>query len=709
MAASKASGFPVHKAPGPPSRVRVSTGLQPWLARAHTIRLGLRTHLIIFGLAIVVPVLLYSAFVLHRYAESERDSIERRALEIARGLSNDVDREIVSIITTLETLATSPSLARGALKEFRAEAKEALRSRPWNVVLIGANNRQLVNTRLADDETPPMSASTEPPLTEIVRRTKAPYVSNLFVGTVARTSIFAVAVPVRVGNDTPYALVMSLEPDRLVEILGHEALPVHWVAGVADRENIIMARSSAAASRIGRRLSDETLQRSGGLSEGVITTHDADGQEILLAFRVSRLTGWRVGAWSPLATVRAPLWRAWNLLLLSGAALLGLSLLLALGLGRLMAAPIAELSRAGTTLAAGAPVTPISSTLREANELSEVLSTASRELLSRMRAQAHLAAIVAHSPSAMVSLSPTGIIQSWNPAAERLFGYSASEVVGRSVRVFYPEDKVSDFDELNAAIRAGETVSGDVVRRHKDGSLIDVFISVAPMVEESGRVTGISAIISDVAERKGRERQIEFLMRELSHRSKNMLAVVQAVAGQTARHTPDFEAFQARFAERLHAMARSQDLLVESDWRGAHLSQVLRTQLAPFADEWETRVAMSGPNVQLKPDCVQSLALAVHELATNAAKYGALSAPAGRIVIDWELSGGGNGAERRLRVTWRERNGPRVEPPDRHGFGQVVIEQMVASSLHAEVKLEYRSDGLFWSLDAPAEYIVALG
>jgi PAS domain S-box-containing protein len=679
--------------------------LRPWLAEVHAIRLGLRTHLIIFGLAIVIPVLVYSAFVLHRYAESERVASERRALEITRGLSNDVDREIVSIITTLETLATSPSLARGAIKEFRAEAKEALRSRPWNVVLIDADNRQLVNTRLGDDEAPPMSASTEPPLSAIVRRTKKPYVSDLFEGTVARTLIFSVAVPVRVRQKTPYVLAMSLEPDRLVEILGHDALPENWIAGVADRQNIIMARSTAPASNLGRRLSDETLRRSAGLSEGVITTHDAAGGEILLAFRVSRLTGWRVGAWSPLATVSAPLRRARDLLLLSGAALLGLSLLLALGLGRLMAAPIAELSQAGTTLAAGAPVTPIHSTLREANELSEVLSAASRELLSRMRAQAHLAAIVAHSPSAMVSLSPTGIIQSWNPAAERLFGYSASEAIGRSVQMFYPDENVSDFDELNAAIRAGETVSGDVVRRHKNGSLIDVFISVAPMVDESGRVTGISAIVSDIVERKSRERQIEFLMRELSHRSKNMLAVVQAVAGQTALHSLDFEVFQARFAERLHAMARSQDLLVESDWRGAHLSQVLRTQLAPFADEWETRVAMSGPDVQLKPDCVQSLALAAHELATNAAKYGALSAPAGRIVINWELSG--DAAERRLRVTWREQNGPRVQPPDRHGFGQVVIEQMVASSLHAEVKLEYRSEGLFWLLDAPAEHIVA--
>lgn len=682
-------------------------GLQPWLAWSRTVRLGLRTHLIIFGLAIVVPVLLYSAFVLHRYSESERLSSERRALEIARGLSGDIDRDIVSIVTTLETLATSDTLARKAFDEFRAQATEAFKSRPWNVALVDAGNRHLVDTRPANGETPPSSAGPQPPIGKIVRETNKPYVSNLFTDSVTGNPMFLVAVPVRVGTKTPYALYMSLEPERLVEILNEESLTEGWVAGVADRDNVIMARSKKAGTT-GQRLSAETLQRSQGLPDGVITTRDSVGRPILLAFHVSRSTGWRVAAWSPIDVVQAPLRQAWWILLLSGGALLALSLLLALGAGRLMAAPIAQLTRAGAALGRGGPVEPLNSTLREANELSTVLSAASRELLARMGAQSHLAAIVAHSPSAMVSLSPTGIIQSWNPAAARLFGFDASEIIGRSVRIFYPEGSGGDFDELNAAIRSGEAVSGDVVRRHKDGSLIDVFISVAPMVDESGRVAGVSAIISDIAERKGRERHIAFLMQELSHRSKNLLAVAQAIAGQTAHHTPDFDGFQVRFAERLQAMARSQDLLVDSDWRGAHVSEVLRTQLAPFADEWVTRVAMSGPDVHLKPDAVQSLALAIHELATNAAKYGALSTPAGRIAIDWAWSGGGsNGAERRLRVTWRECDGPPVRPPERHGFGQVVIEQMVASSLHAEVKLEYRNEGLFWSLDAPADHIVA--
>jgi PAS domain S-box-containing protein len=685
--------------------MRVGTALQPWLA-SRTIRLGLRTHLVVFGFAIVVPVLLYSAFVVHRYSESERVSSERRALEIARGLSGDIDREFVSVVTTLETLATSDTLARKAFDQFRAQAIGALKSRPWNVALVDADNRYLVDTRLTNGETLPASAGPPPPIGKIVRETNKPYVSNLFTDNVTGNPMFSVAVPVRVGAKTPYVLLIMLESERLVELLNAEGLPEGWVAGVADRDNVIMARSKKAGTT-GQRLSAETLQRSQALPDGVITTRDSVGRAILLAFHISRFTGWRVAAWSPIDVVQAPLRRAWWILFLSGAALLALSLLLALGAGRLMAAPIAQLTRAGAALGKGGPVEPLNSTLREANELSMALSAASRELLARMGAQSHLAAIVAHSPSAMVSLSPAGIIQSWNPAAARLFGYDASEIIGRSVRIFYPEGSGGDFDELNAAIRAGEAVSGDVVRRHKDGSLIDVFISVAPMVDEFGRVAGVSAIISDIAERKGRERHIEFLMRELSHRSKNLLAVVQAIAGQTAHHTPDFDRFQARFAERLHAMARSQDLLVDSDWRGARVSEVLRTQLAPFADEWVTRVAMAGPDVQLKPDAVQSLALAVHELATNAAKYGALSTPNGRIAIDWQWSGAGNGAERRLRMTWRECDGPPVQRPERHGFGHVVIEQMVASSLHAEVKLEYRSEGLFWSLDAPADHIVA--
>ena len=186
-----------------------------------------------------------------------------------------------------------------------------------------------------------------------------------------------------------------------------------------------------------------------------------------------------------------------------------------------MAAPIGRLMHAGAALGNGQPVSPITSTLREADELSRVLSTAAKELHTRMEAQSHLAALVSSSPSAVISLSPTGVIRTWNAAATDLFGYGEAEVIGRPVAVLAPDDAKTDTDRLNASARAGSVVHEDVVRRRKDGRVIDVSVSVAPMYDDSRKLVGISAILSDIGERRARERHIEFLMRELSHRSKN--------------------------------------------------------------------------------------------------------------------------------------------------------------------------------------------
>ena len=185
------------------------------LARIRGSKLGLRTHLVLFGLAIVVPVQIYSAVLLHRYSQSEREQSEQRVLQIARALNADIDREISAIITTLETLATADALALKDFKSFHLQAKEALKSRPWNVLVIDAGRRQLVNTRLPLGTPLPVSEAAEPDLVRIARETGRPYVTDLFMGTVAKRWIFSVSVPVRPRKDIEYALVMSLEPERL--------------------------------------------------------------------------------------------------------------------------------------------------------------------------------------------------------------------------------------------------------------------------------------------------------------------------------------------------------------------------------------------------------------------------------------------------------------------------------------------------------------
>ena len=219
---------------------------------------------------------------------------------------------------------------------------------------------------------------------------------------------------------------------------------------------------------------------------------------------------------------------------------------------------------------------------------------------------------------------------------------------------------------------------------------------------EDGKAQRIANIVMDITERKKAEEHIQLLMREVSHRSKNLLAVVQAIAGQTSRTSDTLEDFDTKFGQRLRGLAASHDLLVHEDWRGATLSDLITQQLAPFA-EVGARLAIAGPHVMLKAEAAQPIGLALHELATNAMKYGAWSVPSGRVEVS--LSPAESGA---VQLSWLESNGPQVTVPDKKGFGHVVIENMITQSVGGEVTLDYRQAGLSWTLTIPARNLVGM-
>jgi PAS domain S-box-containing protein len=192
---------------------------------------------------------------------------------------------------------------------------------------------------------------------------------------------------------------------------------------------------------------------------------------------------------------------------------------------------------------------------------------------------------------------------------------------------------------------------------------------------------------------KAYENQILFLMREANHRAKNMLSLVQAIARQTAVGQPDFI---ERFNERIRALAASQDLLVRNAWQGVDVDELVRTQLAHFADLVGSRIAVDGPKLRLNAAGAQAIGLSLYELATNAGKYGALSTDAGRVDIRWRLK------RDTFMVSWTERNGPPVSPPERRGFGSTVVDSMAKQSVGGEVELNYAASGLIWRLTCPA-------
>jgi PAS domain S-box-containing protein len=427
------------------------------------------------------------------------------------------------------------------------------------------------------------------------------------------------------------------------------------------------------------------------------------------------------------------------------------------------------------------------------------------------------AALVESADDAIVAKNTDGIVIAWNPAAERLFGWSSEEMVGGSIRRLLPDDRQHEEDHILARIRSGERVPPFYTRRlHKDGHLLDVQVSVSPVRDASGKIIGASKLArdvgeylrvqravheseerfrtlaenisqfawmadpdgqifwfnkrwyeftglsedepiearqrkvlrpedrqrvvanyrkaiasgedyedtfqmrskdgeycwflsrakpirngsgeivrwfgtnTDVTEQREQSEQIRLLLMEVNHRSKNMLTTIQALA---RRSSPEEAGFLARFEDRVQSLAINQDILVGREWREVPLDELVRLQLAFIRDALgEFRVA--GPPISLAPRAAEVIGMALHELATNSLKYGALASAGGSVDIGWSHREDGTG----LMLWWREYDGPPVREPEHNGFGTTLIRDVPQHNLGAKVSLNYRPDGLCWEL-----------
>jgi PAS domain S-box-containing protein len=298
-----------------------------------------------------------------------------------------------------------------------------------------------------------------------------------------------------------------------------------------------------------------------------------------------------------------------------------------------------------------------------------------------------LAAIVESSDDAIVSKDLDGIITSWNAGAERIFGFTAAEAVGQPITIVIPHDRLDEERTILTRIRRGERIEHfETVRQRKNGSLIAISLTVSPIKDAAGVTVGASKIARDITEQKRAQEQIKTLAREAEHRAKNLLANVQATVKLSRAATP--EELKEAIEGRIQALANVHSLFVESRWIGAELTSIAAQELAPYSAKGEGRVRIAGPQVLLEPNIAQSIAVALHELATNAAKYGALSSADGRVELTWT-----HAADGRLDLRWVETGGPRTQPPTRQGFGTRIVRQMSAQ-MKGDARFDWRSEGL---------------
>jgi PAS domain S-box-containing protein len=286
-----------------------------------------------------------------------------------------------------------------------------------------------------------------------------------------------------------------------------------------------------------------------------------------------------------------------------------------------------------------------------------------------------------------------------------MLGRSIEDLLGRTdAEVLPPDGGAAVVAVKREVLASGEAKRAEVsfngspgVRWHD--------LHIEPLRNEAGEVVGLTCASVDVTERKEGEAHLRLLLRELTHRSKNLLAVIQAMARQTAHHAGSIDGFLTQFGARLQALAASHDLLVRESWYGASLNELIRSQLAGYLDRSSGQVSIDGPPIALKPEAAQNLGLALHELAINAAKYGALSVPAGRVSITWSQPESTSGNA--IALEWREQLGPKVKGRRKKGFGSMVIERNLTRAFDAEVNLEFDPDGLRCHIVIPASQVLA--
>jgi PAS domain S-box-containing protein len=305
-----------------------------------------------------------------------------------------------------------------------------------------------------------------------------------------------------------------------------------------------------------------------------------------------------------------------------------------------------------------------------------------------LNATQQIASIVESSDDAIVSKDLNGVITSWNQGAERIFGYSAEEVIGKPVTILIPMEIRDEEPKILERIRRGERIEHyETVRMRKHGSRIDISLTISPIKNAEGKIVGASKIARDITEQKRSAAQIAILAREAEHRARNVLATVQATVQLSQSDTPD--GLKHAIQGRIQALANVHTLFVESRWTGADLHSLVTQELSPYCEDGNSRARINGPNLVLEPSAAQAIAVTLHELATNAAKYGALSVPSGRVQIEWWSAKDG-----RLVLRWLETGGPPITPPTRRGFGTRVMDRMIRVQLNGQIQFDWRAEGL---------------
>jgi PAS domain S-box-containing protein len=673
-------------------------------------------HLLaVLGWAIVVPLLLFGAYGSGRLADAQLDQVRRGMIDEVTNVSSDVDREILGEIETLQALAASPSLRDGDFAAFQRQAEAPLTLRQsGSIVLFDRGARQIVNTS-APFGTPMQQGVLREQVERAFGAGKT-QITNLYEGPGGKGFQYSIILPVKIDGEIRYALARSPSEQALARVLGGNQLPPSWKAVVFDAAHRIIAQSEEVSKAIvGKELPPSQWGRDGS---GIVEFADSEGRRSLEAYHRSELTGWSTAIWATNAVLGAPLQAVWQAL--GWMALLAFSLVvgLALWVGRIISQSVGHAARAAVALGEGRALPPDGTPVAEINTLmAELKETAAKrqaaeDFLRDRERRLQLALVAAQLGS--WQYDPVRRVLSGDARAKEVLDFAGDDLaIDALMARVHPDDAERVGTALAEALDpAKPNRSGTEFRlRRRDGKFLWLETLGLAHFEGTGlerRAMGVVGTVADITERKqlqeeskARSEKEHLLMREMNHRAKNMLSVVDAIAHQTATRTP--ENFVERFSERIQSLSASQDLLVRNEWKGVEVRGLVHAQLAHFADLIGSRISVGGPELRLKEASAQAIGLALHELATNAGKYGALSTDMGHVDLCWGADGDA------FTMTWTESGGPPVSPPKRRGFGTIVMGVMAERSVCGNVALDYAPSGVRWRLVCPAANALETG
>ncbi|HEX8167631.1 MAG TPA: HWE histidine kinase domain-containing protein [Beijerinckiaceae bacterium] len=662
-------------------------------------RISTQLYLLALVAAVVVPLLAFGAFLLTRYAATERARFERDASQIARQVALVLDGELAGLAALLKGLSVSSALEGGDLAQLHVEARRLVDGRDELVVLRDLDTRQLLNTRLPFGTALPAA----PPLSPDERAAFVAgrmLVSEVYPSPISGEPRIAVALPVARGGATVHVLAITVPTSRFRDVL-LPAVPSGWTVGVGDRNGTYVTRSARHEDVSGKPGIPEYLEKAVGRS-GTFTAASYEGVALLAGYYRSDFSGWLSAANVPQQVVEAPLRRSLGLLAVMGTAALALSALFAYLFGRGFADATAGLVRRAAALGEGRPVRPISTRLSEFAVIGEALAAAAGAVEERTREL-----------KTVLSTVPAVILFTYDPEVRRVIrNRFAAELFrlpeGESSAIGGPDlehvcmlkgGQVLRPDEmpLHRAMRGEDVEEEEYTYAFADGTCRTLLTSATGLRDDKGRIVGAVSVSLDITDRERAEEQRRLLVHELNHRVKNTLATVQSIAVQTLRGSASTAEASEALTDRLMALAKAHDALTRESWEGAALHEIVEAATSPHGGR--DRFAVDGPSVWLSPALSLSLALSLHELATNGAKYGALSAAGGSVTIAWEVVD--RLGDARLRLRWTEHGGPPVRVPTRRGFGSRLIERSLAAESGGSATIEYRPEGVVCVIEAP--------